>query len=63
MEHQEMISYRDTVLPLIRLEEKFGFPLSGSQLVTILAEDQLHGEIKLDRTKGTCFKIKLKAKQ
>jgi two-component system chemotaxis sensor kinase CheA len=28
MEHNEMISYRDTVLPLIRLREKFGFPAS-----------------------------------
>ena len=35
----------------------------GLHLVKILAEDQLHGEIKLDRTKGTSFHIKLKVKQ
>ncbi len=29
MEHNEMISYRDTVLPLIRLRERLGFPFSG----------------------------------
>ena len=32
----------------------------GLHLVTILAEDQLNGEIKLDRDKGTEFQIKLK---
>lgn len=32
----------------------------GLHLVTILAEDQLHGEIKLDRKKGTEFQIKLR---
>jgi len=32
----------------------------GLHLVTILAEDQLHGEIKLDRNKGTEFQIKLR---
>ena len=32
----------------------------GLHLVTILAEDQLRGEIKLDRNKGTEFQIKLK---
>ncbi len=31
MEHNEMISYRDTVLPLIRMSEKFGFPSSRAQ--------------------------------
>jgi two-component system chemotaxis sensor kinase CheA len=31
VEQQEMISYRDEVLPLIRLREKFGFPSSRSQ--------------------------------
>ncbi len=31
MEHNEMISYRDTVLPLIRVREKFGFPSSRAQ--------------------------------
>jgi len=35
----------------------------GLHLVKILAEDQIHGEIKLDRTKGTNFHIKLKVKQ
>ncbi len=29
MGHNEMISYRDTVLPLIRLRERFGFAFSG----------------------------------
>lgn len=33
----------------------------GLHLVTILAENQLHGEIKLDRTKGTRFQIRLNA--
>jgi PAS domain S-box-containing protein len=32
----------------------------GLHLVTILAEDQLKGEIKLDRNKGTEFQIKLR---
>lgn len=31
MGHNEMISYRDTVLPLIRVREKFGFPSSRAQ--------------------------------
>ncbi len=31
MEHNEMISYRDSVLPLIRLREIFGFPASTLQ--------------------------------
>jgi two-component sensor histidine kinase len=31
----------------------------GLHLVTILAEDQLHGDIKLDRTKGTGFHLRL----
>jgi two-component sensor histidine kinase len=35
----------------------------GLHLVSILAEDQLRGKIKLDKTKGTCFEIKFKAKQ
>ncbi len=35
----------------------------GLHLVSILAEDQLRGKIKLDRTKGTRFEIKFKAKQ
>ena len=35
----------------------------GLHLVRLLAEDQLHGDIKLDRTKGTNFNIKLKVKQ
>ena len=34
----------------------------GLHLVTILAEDQLHGEIKLDRTKGSNFSIRLRLK-
>lgn len=34
----------------------------GLYLVTILTEDQLHGEIKLDRTKGTSFRLKLKVR-
>jgi PAS domain S-box-containing protein len=33
----------------------------GLHLVFILAEEQLHGGIQLDRTKGTSFRIKLKA--
>jgi len=32
----------------------------GLHLVTILAEDQLQGKIKLDRTKGTRFQIRFK---
>jgi two-component sensor histidine kinase len=32
----------------------------GLHLVTILAENQLHGDINLDRSKGTKFKIKFK---
>jgi two-component sensor histidine kinase len=32
----------------------------GLQLVTMLAENQLHGEIILDRSKGTEFTITLK---
>jgi two-component sensor histidine kinase len=35
----------------------------GLHLVAILAEDQLRGEIKVDRMKGTCFQIRFKAKQ
>jgi PAS domain S-box-containing protein len=34
----------------------------GLHLVTILAEEQLHGKIKLDRAKGTSYQIKLKMK-
>jgi len=34
----------------------------GLHLVKILAEDQLHGEVKLYRTKGTTFQIRLKVK-
>jgi len=35
----------------------------GLHLVRLLAEDQLHGDIMLDRTKGTNFNIRLKVKQ
>jgi two-component sensor histidine kinase len=35
----------------------------GLHLVSILAEDQLRGKIKLDKTKGTRFEIIFKAKQ
>ncbi len=35
----------------------------GLLLVTILAEDQLHGKIKLDRTKGTSFHIIFRPKR
>lgn len=35
----------------------------GLHLVTILAEDQLHGEIKLDRTRGTSFHIRFRVKR
>ena len=35
----------------------------GLHLVTILAKDQLHGDIKLDRTKGTSFHIRFRTKQ
>jgi PAS domain S-box-containing protein len=34
----------------------------GLHLVRILAEDQLHGDIKLDRTKGTSFSIRFRRK-
>jgi two-component sensor histidine kinase len=34
----------------------------GLHLVTILAEDQLRGDIKLDRTKGTSFHIRFRTK-
>lgn len=32
MEHREIISYRDSVLPLIRLKEIFGFPSKNGEL-------------------------------
>ena len=32
----------------------------GLRLVTMLAEDQLDGEIKLDRTEGSEFRIKFR---
>jgi two-component sensor histidine kinase len=35
----------------------------GLHLVNLLAEGQLHGDIKLDRTKGTSFHIKFKVKR
>jgi two-component sensor histidine kinase/PAS domain-containing protein len=35
----------------------------GLHLAKILAKDQLHGDIKLDRTKGTSFHIKFKVKR
>ena len=35
----------------------------GLHLVTILVEDQLHGDIKLDRAKGTSFCIRFKKKK
>jgi PAS domain S-box-containing protein len=35
----------------------------GLHLVTLLAESQLQGEIKLDRNKGTRFRIKFKVKK
>ncbi|GAF83048.1 unnamed protein product, partial [marine sediment metagenome] len=35
----------------------------GLHLVNLLAEDQLHGNIKLDREKGTSFHIKFKVKR
>jgi two-component sensor histidine kinase len=34
----------------------------GLHLVNLLAEDQLHGDIKLDREKGTSFHIRFKVK-
>jgi two-component system chemotaxis sensor kinase CheA len=34
MEHREVISYRDTVLPLIKLREEFGFPAPSLQAST-----------------------------
>ncbi len=34
----------------------------GLRLVTILAEDQLYGEITLDRSKGTTFQVKFREK-
>jgi len=50
----------------IGIPEEFDFRHTkslGLHLVTILAEDQLHGNIKLDRLKGTCFHMRLKIKQ
>ncbi|MDH5466825.1 MAG: PAS domain S-box protein [Candidatus Aminicenantes bacterium] len=35
----------------------------GLYLVSMLAEDQLHGEIKLDRKKGTAFHFRLRVKK
>jgi len=35
----------------------------GLYLVSMLAQDQLHGEIKLDRKKGTAFHFRLKVKK
>lgn len=35
----------------------------GLHLVNLLAEDQLHGDIKLDRKKGTSFHIRFKVKR
>jgi PAS domain S-box-containing protein len=35
----------------------------GLHLVNLLAGDQLHGDIKLDRTKGTSFHIRFKVKR
>jgi PAS domain S-box-containing protein len=35
----------------------------GLHLVNLLAEDQLHGDIKLDREKGTSFRIRFKMKR
>ncbi len=35
----------------------------GLHLVSLLAEDQLHGDIKLDRARGTSFHIRFKVKQ
>jgi PAS domain S-box-containing protein len=34
----------------------------GLYLVSMLAEDQLHGEIKLDKTEGIAFRFRLRAK-
>lgn len=34
----------------------------GLHLVNILADDQLHGSIKLDRNKGISFRIKFKGR-
>ncbi|MGD2244938.1 MAG: PAS domain S-box protein [Candidatus Aminicenantes bacterium] len=34
----------------------------GLYLVNMLAKDQLHGEIKLDKTKGTAFRFRLRLK-
>jgi PAS domain S-box-containing protein len=35
----------------------------GLYLVSMLAEDQLHGEIKLDKTEGTAFRFRLRVKK
>ena len=35
----------------------------GLHLVNLLAEDQLHGDIKLDRKKGTSFSIRFRRKR
>ncbi|MGB2764096.1 MAG: histidine kinase dimerization/phosphoacceptor domain -containing protein [Candidatus Aminicenantaceae bacterium] len=47
----------------VGLPEKIDFKDTeslGLRLVTILSEDQLHGDIKLEKKKGTSFKIKFK---
>lgn len=35
----------------------------GLHLVAILVEEQLHGEIKLDRSRGTKFQIRFSAQK
>ncbi|MFQ6041485.1 MAG: hypothetical protein ACE5PV_11565 [Candidatus Poribacteria bacterium] len=48
----------------MQLEERLkfmGYEIVGLQLVNTLAEDQLQGKIRLDRTEGTEFQIKFKA--
>ncbi len=35
----------------------------GLYLVSMLAEDQLHGEIEMDQTQGTAFRFRLRAKR
>jgi PAS domain S-box-containing protein len=59
----------DNMVELVVSDNGVGFPSDldfrkteslGLRLVTVLAEDQLHGKIELDRRRGTKFNIKFK---
>ena len=65
------ISTNENMFELVVRDNGIGFPKDldfrktrslGLHLVTILAENQLHGTIDLDRSKGTEFQIKFKLK-